>query len=191
MLLNIFISLKIKTDGMKLFFLFILSIFLFTSCSMLLSGNDKSLKTVSLHATVHKPYCGGAKPNPDIAAGYYESMKFEKFKILEGNSFKEGLPVNQEITLDESGNAIIQLKQGEYIFMRSDKFLPLDEFMAQNGPFEEVNYTIKGSECFQTWKNTVDMSLKVEGDTIVELRQMAKCWVGTNPCLEYTGPPAP
>lgn len=176
---------------MKFLLLVLLPLIFSTSCSMLQNGNDKNLKTVSLHATVHKPYCGGAKPNPDIAAGYYESMKYEKFKILEGSTFIEGAPIYKEIELDESGNAIIQLKVGDYIFMRSDKFLPLDEFMSKNGPFEEVNYEIKGSECFQTWKNTVDLHLKVEADTIVELRQKAKCWVGTNPCLEYTGPPAP
>lgn len=173
---------------MKALFSFFLVTILLGSCGTMQNTN---LKTVIFHGTVHKPYCGGARPNPDIAAGYYESMKYEKFTILKGTSFKEGMEIFKEIELDESGNAILELEKGEYMFVRADKFLSLDEFMAANGPFETENYVVKEAECFQTWKNTVDLYLKVEGDTLVELREKAKCWVGTNPCLEYVGPPAP
>ena len=152
---------------------------------------DQGLKTISLHGTVHKPYCGGARPTPEVAAGYYETMKFEKFKVLDGTSFKEGMTPVMEIALDEGGNATFQLKPGDYLLMRSDKFLPLDEFIKKNGVIEEKNYRLKDNQCFIDWKNSADLYLKVVNDTVVEYRQRAKCWVGTNPCLEYTGPPAP
>lgn len=174
---------------MKALFSFFLVTILLGSCGTM--QKNTNLKTVTFHGTVHKPYCGGARPNPDIAAGYYESMKYEKFNILKGTDFKEGMEVFKEIALDESGNAILELEKGEYMFVRTSKFLSLDEFMAANGPFETENYVVKEADCFQTWKNTVDLYLKVEGDTLVEFREKARCWVGTNPCLEYVGPPAP
>lgn len=183
---------RYKNEAMKSLISFILLTLVLTGCSLLQKNTeDTTLKTVSIHGTVHKPYCGGAKPNPDIAAGYYESMKYEKFSILKGTEFKEGMEIVKEIALDESGNVVVELEVGDYMFVRADKFLSLDEFMAANGPFEEENYKVKEPECFVTWKNTVDLYLKVEGDTTVEFREKAKCWVGTNPCLEYTGPPAP
>lgn len=176
---------------MKLF-VFALSAFtILTGCQLLKPKNNGNLNTVTVHGTVHVPYCGGAKPSPDVAAGYYESMKHEKFKVLKGTELKEGMEVYQEVSLDVGGNATLQMESGEYIFVQADKFLSLEEFMKMNGPVEEENFAVKESECFENWKNTVDFYLKVEHDTIVEFRKKARCWVGTNPCLEYTGPPAP
>lgn len=169
-----------------------LTLFVLASCGISSKQNsDPNLKTVSLHATVHKPYCGGAKPSPDVAAGYYESMKFEKFKLVKGTEFKEGMAVYQEVALDAEGNTVLSLEKGAYMLVRADKFLPLDEFIKENGPFEKDNYELKGNQCFIDWKNTVDLYFTIENDTTLELRQKAKCWVGTNPCLEYVGPAAP
>lgn len=152
---------------------------------------DPTTKVINFHGNVHKPYCGGARPNPDVAAGYYESMKFEKFNILKGKNFTEGMEIYKEITLDVEGNAIFNLPVGDYMIIRADKYLSLEEFMKKNAPMEDKNYKIKGTDCFKTWKNTPEMYFTVENDTSIELRQKAKCWVGTNACLEYVGPPAP
>ncbi len=181
-----------KTSFMILRNIFIALLLITTSCGLVTKKNtDPNLRTVSFNGTVHKPYCGGAKPSPDVAAGYYESMKFEKFKIIKGAEFNEGLTVYEEVTLDVEGNATFHLEKGPYMLVRADKFLPLDEFMKKNGLIEEKNYELKGNECFKTWQNTVDLYFNIENDTILELRQNAKCWVGTNPCMEYVGPPAP
>lgn len=171
---------------------FILVLLVASGCG-LVSNNEKdlALKTVNIHGTVHKPYCGGAKPSPDVAAGYYETMKFEKFKLIKGTQFKEGMPVFQEITFDQGGNTTLLIEPGDYMLIRADKLVPLDEFIKLNGPFEEDNYRVKENTCFTKWKNTVDMYFTIEGDTIMELREQAKCWVGTNPCIEYVGPAAP
>ncbi len=36
-------------------------------------SQQPTLKTVQLSGSVHKPYCGGAKPHPDIAVLFHES----------------------------------------------------------------------------------------------------------------------
>lgn len=177
---------------MKSIFFFILAVLFLSSCRLFHKNrSDKDLKTVKLHGTVHKPYCGGAKPTDEVAAGYYESMKSEKFNIVQGTEYKQGMKIYQEFTFDESGNIDLLLEKGDYMIIRADKFLPLEEFMSMNGPYEEKNYRVKESDCFKKWQNTVDLHFKVVNDTVIEMRQKAKCWVGTNPCLEYTGPPAP
>lgn len=173
-------------------FLFFSLIVLITACGVVPKEEENpNLKTVNIHGTVHVPYCGGAKPSPDVAAGYYESMKFEKFNLIKGREFKEGMDVFQEVSMDEGGNVTLHLEKGEYMLIKSNKYLPLDQYIKENGPLEEENFKILGDDCFKKWKNTVDMYFTVSGDTIIELRQKSKCWIGTNPCIEYVGPPAP
>ena len=171
---------------------FLVSFLMFSSCGITSNKEkDSDIFTVSLHCTIHKPYCGGAKPTAEIAAGYDESMKFEKFKLLKGKEYKEGMEVFKEVTLDELGNTTLKLEKGEYMLLRADKFLPIDDFIKENGAIEKVNYQLKENICFSEWKNSVDKYFTVEKDTSVELLQKAKCWVGTNPCLMYIGPLAP
>lgn len=155
------------------------------------NASDLSIKEIHFHGIVHKPYCGGARPNSEVAAGYDETMNFEKFIVLKGKTFTEGMEIYKEITLDDAGNATFNLPVGEYMFMHADKYLSLDEFMHKNAPLEAKYYKIKGTDCFKTWKNTPDGYFTVKNDTTIDYRQQAKCWVGTNACLEYIGPPAP
>ncbi len=172
---------------------FILLFGFFSACGVVSkeANMGDNLKKVAIHATVHKPYCGGAKPSPDVAAGYYESMKFEKFKLFKGENFSSGMQELQDVDLDEGGNITLMLAPGSYFLMRADKLLTLDEFISMNGPFEEKNFEMMDKSCFQNWKNTPDLVFKVVNDTLIEHRVKGKCWVGTNPCLKYTGPPAP
>jgi hypothetical protein len=146
---------------------------------------------VQLHCTVHHPYCGGAKPNPDVAKGYYESMKFEEFDLFKGTSYKHGNKSILNVKLDEGGNITLNLEPGDYYLLHSDKLLSTQDFMNKNKPANDVHYVVKDTKCFEDWMKTPDLVFSVHADTIIELRGKAKCWVGTNPCIEYTGPPAP
>lgn len=174
--------------------LFIFSIYYLSGCGIFQkkenSAND-NLHTVELHGTVYHPYCGGAKPSPDVEKGYYESMKFGSFKLFKGTVYNGENELVQVTDLDEAGNVTLQLADGDYLLMRSDKFLSIADFMKNNGPANEIHYVIKDQSCFKTWMNTPDLIFSVHTDTVIELRDKAKCWVGTNPCLEYIGPPAP
>lgn len=169
--------------------LFILSLL---SCSVL-KNNDRPEGTVEikLSGTVYHPYCGGAKPDPDVAKGYYESMKFGKFKLYEGLSYKSGNIALQDVDLDEAGNITLFLKPGDYYLLEADKLLSVDEFKKKNGPANEIHYLVKDKSCYENWMKTPDLVFSVKNDTVIEMRAKAKCWIGTNPCLEYVGPPAP
>jgi len=171
-------------------FITILSAILF-SCGMPKISDPNGLKTIDIHATVHKPYCGGAKPSPDIAAGYNESLKYEKFKLIKGDTIDPKIKPFQEIELDEGGKVKLQLEPGTYLLVHADKFLSLDEFIEKNQPFEKQFYSVMPNSCFEEWKNSVDLLFTVVNDTTIEYRQKAACWTGINPCIEYTGPKAP
>lgn len=176
---------------MRLMSLFSLVFFIASSCAVLFPRQNGELKVIGIHGTVHKPYCGGAKPSPDVAAGYYEPMSGQSFKVFQGAEYSLDLPVIREFTFDQEGNTTLKLTPGNYVLMHADKLLPLDEFMAKHGVAPNENYKIKDAGCFNEWKNTVDLYLQVANDTLIEFRPKARCWVGTNPCMEYVGPPAP
>lgn len=174
---------------MKIFAV-ILLVFSASGCGIL-KKKDTSLKSVKIEGTVHKPYCGGAKPSPDVAAGYYESMKFGEYKLYRGTDLNANSELVQDVRMDISGIANLQLEPGEYYLLRADKTLSLDQFIAKNGPVEEKHYVIKEKSCYQEWMRTIDLKFRVVNDTIIEFREKGKCWIGTNPCIEYVGPPAP
>lgn len=176
---------------MRVLSLLSLSIFLLSSCALFFPRQDETVKNIGIHGTVHKPYCGGARPSPDVAAGYYEPMNGQSFKVYQGAEYSLDLPVIREFTFDQEGNTSLKLSPGNYVMMHSDKTLPLDEFMAKYGVAPNEHYKIKDAGCFNEWKNTVDLYLQVTNDTLIEFREKARCWVGTNPCMEYVGPPAP
>jgi hypothetical protein len=170
----------------------ILFALIFTAMSCGITKNStKGLNKIKFSGTTHIPYCGGAKPSPDVAAGYYESMKFETFKLFTGKDFSNASTAIQEVKLDEGGNIELNLPNGTYTLVRTDKYLSLDEFKKKNGIYEPKLFKVKEDACFETWMNTPDLTFTVVNDTIIELRKRAKCWVGTNPCIEYVGPPAP
>lgn len=173
-------------------FLFVLILFSAASCGIVSKSDiPNGMYSVNLHGTVHHPYCGGAKPDPDVAKGYYESMKLEKFKLYSGSQFNASNQPLKEVTLDEAGNTTMILGPGDYYLLHTDKLLSTEEFMKKNGPFNDQHYVVKDKSCYEDWMKTPDLVFTVKGDTILEMRKKAKCWVGTNPCLEYVGPPAP
>jgi hypothetical protein len=176
---------------MHFLYLFFLSLFMMCSCTTLLPRQNGTTKMIEIHGTVHKPYCGGAKPSPDAADGYDEPMSGHTFNIFQGTKYSLDLPVIGEFTFDQEGKTTLKLSPGNYMIMHADKLLPLNEFMTKYGVAWNENYKIKDSGCFDEWKNTADLCLQVSNDTLIEFKQKARCWVGTNPCMEYIGPPAP
>ena len=171
--------------------MFTLSLMLFSSCGILSGRKSEQVRIITIHGTIHKPYCGGAKPSPEIAAGYYEPMSGQTFKVFKGAEYSPELRVLTEFTFDQEGNANLQLEPGNYVIMQSDKLLTLDNFMHKYGTAPTDNFVVKDRACFNEWKNSVDLFLHAVNDTLIQYIPKAHCWVGTNPCLEYVGPPAP
>lgn len=158
------------------FYLFLL---LLTSCTA---------QKVSVFMEVYKPYCGGAKPTPEIAKGIRTPFSNEKVAIFKMSDDLKSFDFEKWIQLDSLGNWTGKLKQGTYIVFRSDKMLSIEEIKQKFQKPDSELYAFVGIKQLETWKATADFSFEVKDETNVSITLSEKCFVGLNPCMEYIGP---
>jgi hypothetical protein len=125
-----------------------------------------------------------------MGGGYDEPLSGLTFHILQGSENVPDADLVKEFTFDQEGNSLFKLPQGKYVLRLADKHLPLDEFMKRYGVAPNQLYIIKDQACFDEWRKKVDLYFEITKDMLIQFRQNGECWVGTNPCIEYVGPPA-
>lgn len=134
----------------------------------------------------HTPYCGGARPTPEMARGTVVMASKSKFALTKKGETK----IEKWIITDTSGTWTGKLAAGNYDVYRADKFLSNEELMKQLKTFilDSINYRFNGEKCLELWKKEPDYSFtaSLSGSIHVELR--GKCFVGFTPCIEYIGP---
>ena len=124
-------------------------------------------------------------------------MEGVEYPIMEPKSdgdyvvFKKGDKKKEVLRfrLNEEGKATFALVRGEYDLFRADKLMDLKSFIAEN-KYDNQFIKFSDDDCFQTWKNQVDLTFQVNGEK-VQLINKIRCYVGDNPCAKYIGPPAP
>ena len=139
---------------------------------------------------MHKPYCGGMAPTPEMARGVLKPMPNTNFFIRKGDGNHAKSRIAASFTTDDEGNFSVNLKPGQYSVMHGDKLLSLEEFKKKNGP-KGAHYKAVKSPCFAEWHQRADFLLNVRADTTVTLRYSSRCFEGMNPCIRYTGPLPP
>jgi len=142
-------------------------------------------KTVFINIQTHTPYCGGAKPTPEIAKGTTVPAERYKFSI-----FKEGeTKAYKEMTMDADGMWSGKLKPGKYTILREDKTLSILEIKAKYKLSSSELYSYLGDACLEKWKLEPDFKLEVVDGTIeYKFTLNLPCFVGMRPCLKYEGP---
>jgi hypothetical protein len=158
------------------FYLFLL---LLTSCTA---------QKVSVFMEVYKPYCGGAKPTPEIAKGIRTPFSNEKVAVFKMSDDLKSFDFEKWIQLDSLGNWTGKIKQGTYVVFRSDKMLTIEEIKQKFQKPDSELYAFVGIKQLETWKATVDFTFEVKDETNVSITLSEKCFVGLNPCMEYIGP---
>ncbi len=158
------------------FYLFLL---LLTSCTA---------QKVSVFMEVYKPYCGGAKPTPEMAKGTRTPFSNEKIAVFKMSDDLKSFEMEKWIQLDSLGNWSGKLKQGNYIVFRSDKMLSIEEIQQKFKKPDSELYAFVGIKQLETWKATADFTFEVKEETNVSITLSEKCFVGLNPCMEYIGP---
>jgi len=156
--------------------LFILSLLLY-SCSA---------QKVSISMHTHYPYCGGAKPSPEMAAGRKEPCSNLKVALI-----KDGeTSVYKWLTFDADGMWVGNLKPGNYSIFQEDKFLSSDDLIKKHNLIDSELYRFSGAKCLETWKKEADFQLVFgkEWSSLTPFNFKSKCQVGLRPCLEYIGP---
>ncbi|MFM7301648.1 MAG: hypothetical protein ACKO1R_10970 [Crocinitomicaceae bacterium] len=146
----------------------------------------------SLTLSVRTPYCGGAKPTPEIAAGTTKSYGNQRLIIQyqKTNEVKSGKWNSLEITVDSNGNwkGKIPKKSNIRIFL-ADQFLSLSELKSNYSLSDTKRYTLKDDAAIELWKSKpiYEKSVK-EFKKSIQIELLEACFVGLNPCYWYTGP---
>lgn len=160
-------------------YLSILILIVLTSCSS---------QKVTLFMETWKPYCGGAKPTPEIAKGTSRPFKNEKVILYKMNVDSKSYTIEKWITLDSIGKWNGKLKAGSYQVFRGDKLLSIEEIQQKFRKPDSEMYAFVGIEYLKSWKETADFTFEVKDETTVSITLNEKCFVGLNPCMEYIGP---
>jgi len=134
----------------------------------------------------HTPYCGGAKPTPEMARGSVVMASKAKFALTKKGERK----VEKWIVTDTSGTWTGKLNEGNYDVYRADKFLSNEELMLQIniGVIANENFRFNGEKCLELWKKEPDYSFTVSNSGSIHVELKGKCFVGFTPCIEYVGP---
>lgn len=164
---------------MKIIFLIlVLSII---SCASM----KKKDPSVTGKVSIHQPYCGGAKPSPEVSKGKYYPYKNATF-LIKTKMSNDDKNVVAKITTDDKGEFKTKLDPGTYIVFHEDKALTFEEFVKKyNTP--STNQAYIGEKDAKTQYETSDMGIVVEENKPIEITYQAKCFVGINPLVKYTG----
>ena len=170
-------------------------IIILSSCFLLRNDNsgdyDELMQkeiTIQGFAQVHHPYCGGATPTPEMEHGHFSSLQNSTFYIvLKEDSSRTAI---DSFKTNNKGFFEIKLIPDEYSIFEANKMIPLEMFVKANIG-NGSNTFVMGQGCLKNWYNTPDFALNATQDTTIEIIFYSRCFVGTNPCLQYTGPYPP
>lgn len=158
-----------------------------------LAGCVSSQNTCSVHVHLvdHKPYCGGAFPTSDQLKGFVEPITGNVYRLIADTVILEFSEKGKELFFNDSGEVQMELKSGGYSLVLADKWLPVEDFMQKYSSSDPRLYRIKGRECFEKWKSSVDFSFTLSSDTSLVFIRKNHCNTFWNPCIEYIGPASP
>lgn len=159
------------------------------------ASNAKSPEfEVLIVAKVHKPYCGGARPTPEMERGVVEPIQQETFYIKHGDKNSENSRPIASFTTNDEGKAIVLLPAGIYSVIRQEQIVPFDEFYKPYSANRKGEKTVRYKEepCFREWYETPELTFTVENKNVsFDLLRRTQCFIGTNPCIIFEGPYPP
>ena len=179
---------KMWNNGISTVFNLFILLVLFSSSRC--GSSQKANKTVlvQFQVTQSVPHCGGARPDPEQTYPTIQPVISETYVVFRSNDLRG--KVCGQFTTSEEGEATISLPTGEYVVYQIDKTLPFEEFVAKKSSLKDTHYQTKEEGCFRNWYQEADARFKV-GDEVIKINYSFKCFVGTHPCLEYSGPYPP
>lgn len=145
-----------------------------------------SVQKATISFSTQYPYCGGAKPTSEMAAGRKEPCSKLKVALVKEGETK----VYKWLTLDADGMWIGDLTPGNYLIFQEDKFLTTEELIKKHNLIDSELYRFNGVTCLEKWKKEPDFEIVFDKSwsNLSEFVFKAKCQVGLRPCIEYIGP---
>lgn len=184
---------KLKHSLLKYFILFFLIAILQISIVKNQHTEKNSCKkqkvTITGTININNPYCGGAAPPPDIANGSLSPYQNSVFYLVIANDTTR-TPFLR-FTTSNNGSFEIKVPQNSYWIFHEDKMLPFNIFYKQNSQNTPPNSISADIDCYREWYNRPDFEFTANIDTSIFVIFYKSCFVGMNPCLQYTGPLPP
>ncbi|MFN5417470.1 MAG: hypothetical protein ACK5B9_10465 [Flavobacteriia bacterium] len=167
-------------------FFILLSISLLASCAMFKSKNSKY--QVSGKIEIHKPYCGGAKPTPEIAKGEFEPYANATFYVKTQMNNDKKLETVLKFKTDSKGNYKFKIKKGTYVVVHEDKMLSFEQYKEKySKPVDQLLEYVGDKEAKEHYER-LDFSIDVQGKKDFSYTYQTKCFCGMNPLMKYIGP---
>lgn len=159
-------------------------IILLSSCALFKSSKKNNVEGF---IQIHKPYCGGAKPTPEMSKGTFEPYANATFYLKSSMNNSKREQTVAIIRTDEKGKFRSKIPVGNYLLIHSDKVLSFNEFLKKhNKPQTNLEYI--GEEEAKKNYLRADHEVQVTEAGIQTITYQSKCFTGLNPCLKYTGP---
>lgn len=146
--------------------------------------------TISL--TARTPYCGGAKPTPEMALGTVRGLVNQvlviNYRKLNAKPTDKWLSL--VVTLDSNGKWKGKIpKKSEITIYLAEQLLSLSELKTKYVLSDLKNYALKEDAAIELWKSEpiYKNSIKTCKKNL-EIEILEKCFLGLNPCYQYIGP---
>jgi len=147
-------------------------------------GNARKVQ-VSGKMLIENPVCD---PNAAEKGGLLP-MANATYYIKNGKVNNPDSIAFEPLDTDAEGRFKVKLAPGDYAVVHRDKLMSFGEFRLKYASNKSTYFKVRDDECFQRWYQSADFLLHVASDTSgVELVAKSRCFIKTNPCIEYTGP---
>lgn len=157
-----------------------------SSCGLI--KNKKNFAIVKGKIEIHKPYCGGAKPNEEQLKGYFEPYSNSTFIIKKQMNNDKELETISSFSTNENGEFELKIPKGKYIVIHEDKVLSFDQYIQKLSKTTDKFLKYIGDKDAKMQFESIDFFLEVEGDKTFQYAFKSRCFSGINPLLRYDGP---
>lgn len=179
----------------------IIAIIFLASCGTAKNGKGDSkdetkvtTHKVSMLIQYRQPYCGGARPTPEMEKGTLHPMANKEFFIKASASNHDSIPVFQYFKTDKDGRAELNLPDNFYAIFLKRKDMSFEAFKkAELKKYEGKNLEYTGDDsCLKLFWSAPDGFFSNNGEDVSHEFEIRKtCYSDFNFCMKYTGPLAP
>lgn len=146
-------------------------------------GNRKNAAKITGTMLVEKPVCDNSTTPP-----FTDVLGNATYYVKRGTMNHPDSIAFDEFSTNADGKFTLFLQPGDYAIVHKDKLMNFGEFRLKYSSDKSTYYKVRDEDCFKRWYNAADFLLHVDTDTTVQFLVKSRCFIQTNPCIEYVGP---
>lgn len=170
--------------GMRILLLLVL---LYTNSCAVFKKID-NLVEITGKVEIHTPYCGGAKPTPEVEKGTLSPYANQLFYVKTVMNNDKGKLTVTTFKTDENGLFSFKVKKGNYVILHEDKVLTFDAYKGKFSTTTERFLKYVGDEAAKQIYESADFALEANESKLMNFKYQSRCFSLMNPLLKYVGP---